>query len=213
MTNSLAAGSGEESSEGSPEDLPSEDEETLARRDALDVFLVALEQRMLDGHSMKANRVWAATEHCVHMGAFDRCVALVRDSWSIASKTIADALAERDEICARYLNVYRSALAKGKHEAAIKALDSIARIRNLDQTPTVNVNIGGQITNASRETVAVLLAKAREITESRTMRRLQAIADGQSAEDKPVLDVGVSAVPRANGASVPAINGQNGSKR
>jgi hypothetical protein len=172
-----------------PGDLSIEDEETLARRDALDVFLVGLEQRMLDGHSIKANRVWAATEHCVHMGAFDRCVALVRESWAVSNKTIADATAERDEICARYLNVYRSALAKGKHEAAIKALDSIARIRNLDQTPTMNINVGGQITNASRETVAVLLARAREITESRTLRRLQSIADDQVGADKPVLDV------------------------
>jgi hypothetical protein len=195
----------------SDESLSTLDEETLARSDSLDVFLVALEQRMLDGHTQKANRVWAAVEHCVHIGAFDQCVELIRSSWAISSKTVADATRERDEICARFLNVYRSAMGKHRYSDAIKALDSIARIRNLDTTPTVNVNVGGQITNASRETVAALLLRAREITESKTMKRLAAIADDQQrvSDGKKILDVGANTpgggpTPSVPGASAPS---------
>lgn len=235
VTNSLPTGGGSETSacdHQSPDPESSEllpissaDEETLARRDALDVFLVALEQRMLDGYSPKANRVWAAECHSVHIGAFEQCVAMVRDSWAINSKTVADATAERDEICARYLNVYRAAMEKKRFADAIKALDSIARIRNLDTTPTVNVNIGGQITNASREQVATLLQRAREITESRTMQRLKAIADARDGGAKPILDVvspstpNTGSPPSVSGASVPQapreidLTGQNGHRR
>lgn len=185
-------------------ELSAVDEQVLASRDTIDDFIVALEERKLAGHSKISNRAWAMREHGVQVAIFDQCDALIQSSWAVSTKSYADQCAERDVMCAHYLHVYRRAMERNNFDAGIKALDSIARMRNLDNGQTIQVNFAGQITNTSRERVSELLALARARAASKTLQRVDEVGRAQSA-DSPI--VGGESVA----GSQMATTGRNGS--
>lgn len=136
-------------------------------------FAMLLEKRMLEGHSDAANRSWATTSMGVPYERFIRIKALIVRSWSIEASTWEGLCEQRDSARAKYLEIYRLAIERENLPMALRALDSIVKLDGLEREPvsptTVNVSLGTGITNNARETVARLIAKAKDLATTKTM--------------------------------------------
>lgn len=134
--------------------------------DPIEKFVMLLERRMIQGFREKATRLWAAS-FGIEGDTYDRIRAEILRTWKLEtkSKEVVDCL--RDELRVRYLHVYNLAIGDGQFGAAVRALDSIAKLDGLVQDTTlidVNVGVSGQITNRSRERVMDLMRKAKELS-------------------------------------------------
>jgi hypothetical protein len=131
-------------------------------------FVEMLEQRMLEGHSEASNRTWATLELGCPPAKFQLIQSIILKQWKLAGTTTEVTSQRRDQIRQQYQHLYKEALNKGKLKEALHALDAQVKLDGLDQPPEGSLEdkiIGGAITNAARETVGRLVAKARELAE------------------------------------------------
>lgn len=136
--------------------------------DPIEKFVMLLEERMARGYRDTQNRVWAATFGIEHE-QYDRIRAEILRTWRLETKTVASSSAMRDELRVRLLMVYNLALDKCHFGAAVRALETIAKLDGLLEDSTViDVTVtAGQITNRSRERVMDLMKKAKELAAAR----------------------------------------------
>lgn len=134
----------------------------------IEKFVLELEDRMIRGHRDSRNREWAASVG-VEGEKYTRIKADIQLSWRNEGRSKQDVEAKRDELRAKYREVFRVAMERENLGAAVRALEGLAKLDSLTQDVTL-VQVSAEsatITNRSRERVIELLDKAKDLAERR----------------------------------------------
>lgn len=155
-------------------DLEDDEDEDPSRTDAdealdalidgvnktLENFLVAMEQRLLNGQSIIATRIWARKNHNVDAKSYARYLDIIRGTWRLEGTTLFVIQTRRDEYRAMYREIYREAREGAMREDGIdaralavglKALDAMAALDGLT-SPDVTVQINQMIAQSQGST-------------------------------------------------------------
>lgn len=153
---------------------PKTEEEIQARIDMLlsgdrtEEFLVELERRMIAGYTYRQRRTWAKAEYSIGEDAVNKIEALIRHGQKLESIAPMAIATKREQRRQQYLLVYQRAMEVDDFKNAIKALDSLCKLEGLmAPDTTLNVNVQADITSQTREKVAGLFNRMRELAQQR----------------------------------------------
>ena len=159
-------------------------------------FLAEFEQRLLAGQSGISLRQWCKKHYGVKHKEFVKYLNVIRTSWKIETTTSFAREHRRDDLRAKYNEIYRRALLLQDEDTALlismKALGEISKLDGMtmpDVAVTIN-NVGTspqtnqELTNRTRERTQKLLMLMKERSErhaAQTTRSLIALQDAKNA--------------------------------